>query len=160
MAVPSHDIQRHATSVDTDTRADRPRALVRNMTETSLRSDPYPSTHSLSFGPSLVAVIGKEKIAFPHVSMKFEALAQAWREDNFGRSVVNYFHPAYLKIIGMGMPVVPCLLREVNNGSRIWYLALEQIAGAPAHRPEMKGDLDALRDAWIEWGTRHECWPI
>ncbi|HZL34450.1 MAG TPA: hypothetical protein VFC78_04010 [Tepidisphaeraceae bacterium] len=109
---------------------------------------------------SLGALVDGKVVEFSSIEEKIEALAEAWREDNLGRSVVNYFHPAYLKIIGLGMAAVPHLLREVAQGSRVWFLALEQIVGYPVHLPEMKGDLAAVAKAWIDWGTFNGYSPI
>ncbi|HMV86434.1 MAG TPA: hypothetical protein PLD20_04315 [Blastocatellia bacterium] len=59
-------------------------------------------------------------------------------------------HPAYQRIIGLGMPVVPYLLRELEQSPDHWFWALRAITDAdPAHDTDTFED---ARQAWLTWG--------
>jgi hypothetical protein len=91
----------------------------------------------------------------PSEETKFHALATAWRWHNRGKSVLDYDDFSYLQIIGMGPPVVPYLLKAVEDGEGFWYFALKCITGREAETPDMHGDPEAIRQAWIEWGKKY-----
>ncbi len=85
---------------------------------------------------------------------KFLALAEAWRRDvQFVSSVTEMvLHPAYQRIIGMGAVVVPHLLRELERRPDHWFWALHAITGADPVKPEDRGKLKKMAEAWIKWG--------
>lgn len=59
-------------------------------------------------------------------------------------------HPAYQRIIGLGLPVVPYLLRELEQSPDHWFWALRAITDADPGR-----DTDTFEDArqaWLTWG--------
>lgn len=104
---------------------------------------------------SLRAFIDGRAMAFSSVAEKFSSLAQIWSDYNYGRSAINYDHAAYFQIIGMGMPVVPLLLQDLEKGNGNWLLALKYITGAIVTTPEMRGDFSRIKDAWLEWGRQN-----
>jgi hypothetical protein len=115
-------------------------------------------TKASSFTPSPlphVATLKERETLFPSVETKFHALATAWRWHNRGKSVLDYDDFSYLQIIGMGPPVVPSLLKAVEEGEGFWYFALKCITSREAETPNMHGDPEAIRQAWIEWGKKH-----
>ena len=61
-------------------------------------------------------------------------------------------HPAYLKIESMGTRVVPLLLRELELRPAFWFAALRHLTGADPVKPEQRGNLKQMADAWLEWG--------
>lgn len=106
-------------------------------------------------GRPFKAIIDDQVVAFKTIDEKFAALAKIWREFNRGTSVVNYAHFAYFQIVALGWSAVPLLLREVATGDGTWYVALQYIAGEMAESPSMRGDAEAVRNAWLEWGHRN-----
>src|SRR5258708_6200663 len=60
--------------------------------------------------------------------------------------------PAYQKIIGMGPVVVPLLLRELESNLDNWFWALMAIAEADPIQESMRGDGEAMAQAWLKWG--------
>jgi hypothetical protein len=59
-------------------------------------------------------------------------------------------HPAYRKIIEMGRPAIPLILRELKQRPDHWFLALNAITGEDPVRP---GDgFDEAVEAWLHWG--------
>jgi len=92
----------------------------------------------------------------PHGDVeKFQALASMWRNDVLFTSSVTemVLHPAYQRIIGMGAAAVPFLLRELERRPDHWFWALTAITGADPVRPEHRGKLREMANAWLKWGT-------
>ena len=105
--------------------------------------------------PSLTALIGGVSKPFATIEEKFEALAEAWNDHNSGRSVVDYYHLSHLQIIGMGTPILGMALERLLGGDGRWVFSLKCISGEEADAPSMRGDLDAVMNAWHEWGKRN-----
>jgi hypothetical protein len=85
---------------------------------------------------------------------KFYSLASQWQSDVEGMSSTAQMsqHPAYQEIIGMGTKVVPLLLRELKQNPLYWLLALSEITGENPIKPEQRGRVKQMAEAWIEWG--------
>jgi hypothetical protein len=83
---------------------------------------------------------------------EFETLAGQWQRDTRHLSLIarKVLHPAYLRIIGMGEPVVPLLLEALRDRPAHWFAALKATANldpvAPGSNPS------AARASWLEWG--------
>jgi hypothetical protein len=84
----------------------------------------------------------------------FFGLAEQWRRETGLLSLVQkmVMHPAYQRIIGMGQPVVPLILRDLEQEPDHWFWALQAITGENPVPSEARGDLDRMAAAWIEWG--------
>ncbi|MCT7988773.1 hypothetical protein [Laspinema olomoucense] len=91
------------------------------------------------------------------IETRFLELAQQWRRETGMMSLVTKMsmHPAYQRIIGMGQPVVPLILRELEQEPDHWFWALQAITGANPVQPEQRGRLTQMAAAWIEWGREH-----
>lgn len=87
-------------------------------------------------------------------AQKFYSLAEAWRQDvRFTSSLTQMIlHPMYQRIIGMGFAAVPFLLRELERKPDHWFWALTAITGADPVKPEDRGKLRKMTDAWLRWG--------
>jgi hypothetical protein len=109
--------------------------------------------------PHVATIDGKEKV-FATAHEKFRALAAAWRWHNRGRSILDYDDFSYMQIIGMGPEVVPLLLKDVQEGEGSWYFALKCITNQDAETPDMYGDAEAVRHAWVQWGKRNGQLPL
>ena len=85
---------------------------------------------------------------------KFYSLAEAWRLDvRFTSSLTQMIlHPMYQRIIGMGVAAVPFLLRELERKPDHWFWALHAITGADPVKPEDRGKLRKMAEAWLTWG--------
>lgn len=84
----------------------------------------------------------------------FQNLADQWRKDTRHISSLSKMavHPAYQRIIGMGMAVVPFILKELQQRGGHWLWALHAITGEdPA--PVDANFPDAVQ-AWLEWGKQ------
>jgi len=100
------------------------------------------------------ALIQNELVSFPTVEHTFNALVAEWRRlRGFGSSTAPLVNDAYGQIATMGQPVVPLLLREVAKGSGHWFDVLTWLTRVDLATPETRGNIRALRAAWIKWGA-------
>lgn len=89
-----------------------------------------------------------------NVQSAFESYADQWRaESRFlsSTSQMAMLWP-YQRIIGMGLPAVPLILRELQREPDHWFWALRAITGADPVDAEDKGNLDKMTQAWLKWG--------
>jgi hypothetical protein len=84
----------------------------------------------------------------------FRALADQWRkETGMLSSMSNKLrHPAYQKIIALGMPAVPLILRELRDRPGYWFEALKAITGQSPVPPDETMDPRRARERWLKWG--------
>lgn len=87
----------------------------------------------------------------------FSELANQWRRETGHMSIMSdmILHPAYQRIIGMGIDVVPLILRELSQEPGHWFWALKSITGANPVKPEDKGRVKKMAEAWLDWGRQH-----
>lgn len=86
---------------------------------------------------------------------KFRSLAEQWRRETGPFSSISRKtkHPAYQKIIAMGEPAIPLILRELHDRPAHWFVALKTIAGSS---PVTEGaDVSRATAAWLRWGREH-----
>lgn len=87
---------------------------------------------------------------------KFFLLLGFWRDErprasSFARNIIA--HPAYEAIITLGMPVVPLILKELDTWLiDDWFPALVRITGENPVPEAHRGNLEAMRECWLEWG--------
>jgi hypothetical protein len=95
------------------------------------------------------------------VAKKFYTLASQWESEVEGISstVKMSQHPAYQEIVSMGTKVVPLLLKELQNNPLYWLSALSQITGENPIKPEQRGRIKQMAEAWLEWG-KHQGYVI
>lgn len=88
------------------------------------------------------------------IETTFTELAEQWQRETGMLSLITKIsmHPAYQRIIGMGQPVVPLIMRELEREPDHWFWALSAITGANPVQPEQRGRLKQMAQAWIEWG--------
>lgn len=87
---------------------------------------------------------------------RFQNLTQAWRSETKYLSSLSKIamHPAYQKIIGMGKPVLPLILDELQRRGGHWLWALHVITDedpAPAN-----ATFREAVQAWLNWGKTHK----
>jgi hypothetical protein len=102
---------------------------------------------------------GNSAYAFPWIETSgleatFLQLAEQWRQETGMLSIVSKMslHPAYQRIIGMGQPVVPLILRELEREPDHWFWALQSITGENPVLADRRGDLAQMAAAWLAWG--------
>jgi hypothetical protein len=94
--------------------------------------------------------------AGPSLELQFTRLAAEWKADTeFESSTTRIaMHPAYQRIIGMGAPVVPLILRDLERTNDPWFWALHAITGANPVAAEDRGTINRMVSAWLLWGMR------
>jgi len=87
----------------------------------------------------------------------FQSLACQWKEERGPSSSTTELAtcPSYQRIIGLGAPVVPLLLRELQRAPDHWLWALKAITGADPVSLASRGNVGEMARAWIEWGREH-----
>ncbi len=58
----------------------------------------------------------------------------------------------YLRIIGIGEPAIPLILRELQRESGPWFVALRALTGEDTVGRDCPGDFRKIAFAWLEWG--------
>lgn len=88
------------------------------------------------------------------VEFDFLRLCAEWKTATSCMSSVTSItnHPAYQQIIAMGMPVVPFILRDLQQEPRYWMLALTKITGQDPVNAADWGRMQKMADAWVAWG--------
>ena len=64
-------------------------------------------------------------------------------------------HPAYLKIVGMGKSAIPHILSRMRKSGGHWFWALAIITKENPVPASARGNMAAMRKAWIKWGMTH-----
>ena len=88
---------------------------------------------------------------------RFKELACTWKEETLFLSSITdkATHPAYQQIIGMGKDAIPFILNDLaDTGPNDWYWALTAITDVNPIHPEMAGNMVAMTEAWLQWGTQ------
>jgi hypothetical protein len=88
---------------------------------------------------------------------RFRQLAAAWKSETkfLSNVTAKVIHPAYQKIIGMGQPAVPLILKDLEeNGPKHWFWALTAITEVNPIPESMAGNMTAMTEAWLKWGKR------
>ena len=87
---------------------------------------------------------------------EFHALADQWRRETgmLSSSSKMAAHPAYQKIIGMGVAAIPLLLRELAARPDHWFAALRAISGENPVPREYAGQVPEMCACWLDWGRR------
>jgi hypothetical protein len=93
-------------------------------------------------------------ISESEVRNRFRRLAAEWKERSFllSNSAQMAMLKPYQQIIGMGLPVVPCILEELQREPDQWFWALEAITGENPVPPEAAGITRLTAQSWIDWG--------
>lgn len=88
---------------------------------------------------------------------EFRKFADEWKRDTLDISAPSllFSHPAYLRIIGMGSPVIPLLLDELERSPHHWFIALHAITGENPIEGDHDADFDQISEAWLDWGRKN-----
>lgn len=91
---------------------------------------------------------------------QFNKLAFQWRKETGGYSTTPQItrNGRYVDIIGMGMKVVPLILKDLQKEPDYWFVALSHIV-KPDVDPIAKehfGDLEKMTEDWLKWGKENK----
>jgi hypothetical protein len=92
------------------------------------------------------------------IEREFKKLVTEWKNGTFYVSSLTQMveHPAYLKIIEMGEPVLPLLFRELNREPDHWFFALYKITGVNPIQYDDRGNLEKMTKSWLQWGEENK----
>jgi hypothetical protein len=89
----------------------------------------------------------------------FADLRESWLADtalsSSGTQITQ--HPSYRKIIVLGKPVVPLILKQLvreGNEPHFWFTALREITGQDVIAESSVGRARAMANDWIKWGHK------
>ena len=85
---------------------------------------------------------------------EFNQLVSEWKSGRpRGADVAQMVrHPAYERIISMGEPAIPLILKELEREVDHWFPALRELTGTSPVPEESKGNLAKMTQAWLSWG--------
>ncbi len=91
------------------------------------------------------------------VEQRFFRLKEAWHRAvaHHSSSTIRNNHPAYREIISLGPPVVPLLLRDMQEHNTHWFAALSAITSADPVPEEHAGKVRAMVEDWLHWAKEH-----
>lgn len=86
--------------------------------------------------------------------MRFLTLKARWEAETAVISSISEIvtHPAYQQIIGMGPIAIPLILSEMKKKPGHWFWALKSITGEDPVKPEQRGRMKEMTEAWLRWG--------
>lgn len=90
------------------------------------------------------------------LSERFEEHFQRWKKDTGPHSNAQIIvgHPDYLKMIKMGWPVVPLMLKKLQDDPQHIFHALFKITGEnPVPKAHVGKFQDMIAD-WLDWGRQ------
>ena len=89
-----------------------------------------------------------------NLASEFRACVEKWRAEtgHFSSIERKALHPAYQRIIAMGRPAIPLVLRELQEHGGHWFWALSFMEG---ESPVPEGaSIQGAKDAWLSWGRQ------
>ena len=89
-----------------------------------------------------------------NVEAEFNRLLNEWKAARraTSSSTAIAIHPSYQRIIGMGPPVLPLILRELGRELDHWFWALKAISGEDPVPLEHRGNFRRMGADWLRWG--------
>ena len=88
------------------------------------------------------------------VAAIFRHCADSWSAETMNRSnpVDIVMHPAYQRIISLGLQGIPHILKEMMEEGGEWFWALRMITGEDPVTPEHDGRVKLMKMDWLQWG--------
>jgi len=93
-------------------------------------------------------------VADRQLEQTFNKLARKWKKETAHLSFIEQMvlHPAYQEIIGLGKKAIPLILKQLKKEPNFWFWALRSLTGKDPVTKDMRGDVMAMRKAWLNWG--------
>jgi hypothetical protein len=87
----------------------------------------------------------------------FNSLIRQWKEERGPSSSTTELAmcPSYQRIIGLGAPAIPLLLRELERAPDHYFWALKAITGVDPVPTESRGKVREMTRLWVDWGRQH-----
>jgi hypothetical protein len=129
--------------------AQRPAALG---TDARYISQKLYGSHLIFMGHSVFA----SQLYKRRLDRKFNMLKTVWENDTlFSSSITEVTnHPAYHSVIKLGKEVVPLIIEDLQTTNNHWFYALEILTGENPIRPNHRGNIELMKNDWVEWANR------
>ena len=90
------------------------------------------------------------------VERVFRESVDHWKSETVHLSSVAKIisRPSYLRIVGLGKPVLPLLIKELTDSPDHWFAALEAITGD--NPVSSKATFDQAVQSWAEWWNQQQ----
>lgn len=100
--------------------------------------------------------MAKEQLKPAPMASEIEALVNQWHDETDMISSPSRItsNRAYKRLIRIGPPAVPVILRDLLIRGGDWYDALEAITGENPIPNDASGDVPKMKAAWEAWGRR------
>jgi hypothetical protein len=89
----------------------------------------------------------------PSLQEEFARLCDEWKNEtgllSFSHQIA--MHPAYQRIIGMGIDALPLILGDLQKQPHHWFWALRAITGIDPVPDDSKGNIGEMTAGWIRW---------
>jgi len=104
-----------------------------------------------------VSLLQRETAAEKELRKKFSELAETWKEETKFLSSISdiIIHPAHMQIIAMGPKAVSLILNRLKEETDLWFWALNFITGENPVTQDIRGNVKAMSEAWLEWGLKN-----
>ena len=150
-----HQIELLISSIRTSELRDVVDSLLRNIVSAVKDTDLYPLSHLRLLNTWFS---GTEKIVAHNIESKskvFKKLADSWHEDTdyLSSPYLITSNEAYLKIISMGIIVIPFILQDLQERGGDWYVALRILSDQDPVPREAQGDVPSMKESWLRWGS-------
>ncbi len=98
-----------------------------------------------------------EALAGERLEQVFDGLVEKWNDETINLSSMQRItaNSAYLSIIGLGPRAIPLILDLLRREPDWWFCALRAITRVDPVTEQMRGDLSAMTNAWLDWGRDH-----
>jgi hypothetical protein len=103
--------------------------------------------------PNPITIISEEDNMLKNI---FNDLVLQWKRDTINTSSITEManQISYQQIIGMGKEVIPLILKELSKEIDHWFWALRAITRENPVKDRNIGNLEAMAQDWLEWGTQ------
>lgn len=94
----------------------------------------------------------------PLTESEFNALADQWEDETRHQSIFFHKskHPAYQEITQKGgRSLLQYILRRMQRKPGLWFSLLFVLTNAKPVPDELRGNITAMTDKWLEWANEH-----
>ncbi len=90
------------------------------------------------------------------VARRFQVLVTRWNAATRYRSNINALrsHPVYRELVNLGDPAVPLILAEVEREPNVPGSSCSPRSLGRTRYPALAGRVNAMAEAWLDWGRR------
>ena len=92
-----------------------------------------------------------------NIKEKFEELSNKWHQETSHHSAPSKItgNEYYLKIISLGILVIPLILKDLQDHGGDWFLALRVLSDTDVVSEEYRGNYQKMRESWLNWGRKY-----